>query len=964
MRRHIHKSNNQNGMRKQITRLAIITIAGAAALTLTNGWRAPAGQTALVGDDSLVAPQDAFVTGVKLHGRFTNQGSGTAGLAGDADETTAVTPAAPASSPLGTGGDVASRATHVQRLLAQATVQQTQETDPASDGTFVRRHLVDAGGKYPLVLVEETIRRNKTNGRERSLNASAMVADHIVIKLRPGITAADLQDLNETYGATIRRKLSADRTFLISFQEPDIDTLAAAMTDYRDQSEIVQYAEPDYLVFPTTTVPNDPRFPELWGMQNTLDTDIDAPEAWDRGTGNQNVVVGVIDTGIDYNHQDLAGNIWWNPGETPDNGIDDDGNGYVDDVHGWNFVGAGGDPMDDHYHGTHVSGTIGALGDNNVGVAGVAWNVRIAALKFLDASGRGYTSDAIEAVDYATDQAFTLTSNSWGGGGFSQGLKDAIDRAHAAGILFMAAAGNDYGRDNDQVPQYPSGFDCPNIIAVTATDQNDGLAYFANYGVTTVDVAAPGVDILSTIPGDSYTELSGTSMATPHVAGAAALIMAADPTMDHMAVRRSIFNSVDSIPAMAGRISTGGRLNLANEPNTEPENDPWDPGDDTGFGATVLNTPGTDEQTHGTHSLSPSDHYDWFAVDLAADAGYNFNSNGGTGDTLAELYSDREGTTRVAYDDDGGSGLMFSLDFTCTASGTYYLRVRTYRTGWDAQYGLNYSLTSPPPGAWDDWDPTDDVGTSATAIGPPSRNEQAHGPHTMSSIDHYDWFVVRLSAGLQYNFNSIGGEGDTYAELFADPHGNERVAYNDDSGGNLMFSLNYTPGTTADYYLRVRTYIVGWDAIYVLNFSGGGWNLAYGRMFEEPNQVETLRAFRDDILNDDPLGKTGTDLLYQQSEESLGLLMQHPELMARAGEVLTTNMDAVEAALAGEEAVIVDTQAVVDLLREVESLSDHPKLTQLARATRIIIEIKRATGQPFLGLRFEDHDASGEANTP
>lgn len=260
------------------------------------------------------------------------------------------------------------------------------------------------------------------------------------------------------------------------------------------------------------SIPNDPLFPELWGMNNDgingglEDADIDAPEAWEQQTGSSDVVVGIIDTGVDYTHEDLVNNIWTNPGEIPNNGIDDDGNGYIDDIHGIDTVNNDSDPMDDNHHGTHCAGTIGAEGNNSKGVVGVNWHTSIAACKFLDAGGSGYTSDAIECVEYFNDLKLNhginvlVTNNSWGGGGYEQTLYDAIDAAGSDGILFAAAAGNE-GDNADTTPHYPAAYDLNNIISVAATDSSDQLAYFSNYGATSVDLAAPGVNILSTVPG-------------------------------------------------------------------------------------------------------------------------------------------------------------------------------------------------------------------------------------------------------------------------------------------------------------------------------------------------------------------------------------------------------------------------------------------------------------------------------
>ena len=308
---------------------------------------------------------------------------------------------------------------------------------------------------------------------------------------------------------------------------------------------------------------NDPYFSRLWGLHNTgqfggkTDSDIDGPEAWGHQTGSKDVVVGVIDSGIDYNHPDLKNNIWKNQAEIDGKAnVDDDNNGYVDDKYGYDFAYNDGDPMDRHGHGTHVAGTIGAEGDNKIGVAGVNKNVSLMALKFLNDQGRGTMADAIEAVKYATLMGADLTNNSWGGGSYSRTLKDTIEK----GPLFFAAAGN-AGKDNDKGKFYPASYDSENIVAVASTDRNDNRSWFSNYGATSVDLGAPGSFILSTYPNNGYRFLNGTSMATPHVAGVGALLLAEDPNLTDKKVKDTILNSVDKIGSLKGKTVTGGRLN-------------------------------------------------------------------------------------------------------------------------------------------------------------------------------------------------------------------------------------------------------------------------------------------------------------------------------------------------------------------------------------------------------------------
>ena len=347
----------------------------------------------------------------------------------------------------------------------------------------------------------------------------------------------------------------------------------------------VLYAEPDYLVslppeqtdkvsakvesveMASMRTPNDPSFSLQWGLKNSgqapfygkSGSDIKASDAWGTTTGSSSVIVAVVDTGVDYTHSDLAANIWTNPGEIPNNAIDDDGNGYIDDVRGWNFFSNNNNPMDDHGHGTHCAGTIAAVGNNNLGITGVCWNAKIMPLKFLDSSGNGRVSDAISATLYANKMGGQVISNSWGGTQFTQALKDAIDASPA---VVVCAAGNS-GQNSDTNPQYPAAMSSSNIISVAATDSKDNLASFSNYGPSSVDLAAPGVMIYSTNKNNQYQYLSGTSMATPFVSGVAGLLKAASPSMSKNQIKDRILSTVDKLDSLSGKVATGGRLNAA-----------------------------------------------------------------------------------------------------------------------------------------------------------------------------------------------------------------------------------------------------------------------------------------------------------------------------------------------------------------------------------------------------------------
>ncbi|HSQ56828.1 MAG TPA: S8 family serine peptidase [Gemmata sp.] len=334
-------------------------------------------------------------------------------------------------------------------------------------------------------------------------------------------------------------------------------TTAAAAASYYSALPGVASAAPDVQIQAEGT-PDDPAFGFQYDMAK-----ISAPAAWDTGTGSRNFVVGVIDTGIDYTHPDLAANIWTNPNEIAGNGIDDDGNGFVDDIHGWDFANDDNDPYDDNGHGTHVSGTIGAIGDNGIGVAGVNWSVQLMALKFLDANGRGWISNAVAALNYAVTMGVKVTNNSWGGPE-TAALATAIERARGDGEIFVTAAGNQ-GTNLDATPLYPGAYSVlsDNVVTVAATDSLDRLAAFSNYGANSVTLAAPGVSILSTTPNASYRYFSGTSMATPHVTGAIALLWSLNPDWSYQQVIAKLKESVDPVSGLAGKVETGGRLDVA-----------------------------------------------------------------------------------------------------------------------------------------------------------------------------------------------------------------------------------------------------------------------------------------------------------------------------------------------------------------------------------------------------------------
>ena len=456
-------------------------------------------------------------------------------------------------------------------------VYSIQETIISTENTTsdfeTRVSLVETSFKYPMLIVEEKGKFFGTNNETVS-SSLVHVATHFIVHAMPDVQKSELEVKVQSMGFELKDSISKG-TYIVALQDkPTIKTHFTKKAALEQLNNLVDGVESDYVLSIVKT-PNDSRFLELWGLNNNgqtgggNDKDIDGAEAWEKTTGSKDVLVGVIDTGVDRNHRDLKDNMWSNPNEIPGNGLDDDNNGYVDDVHGWDFANNDNDPFDDNSHGTHCAGTIGGVGNNGVGVTGVCWDVSMVGLKFLNRYGSGALSDAVKAISYATKINVDLTSNSWGGGGFSRSMKNAIDEAHTKGIGFIAAAGNHAG-NNDKSPSYPSSYTTENIISVGAHDHNGKIAYFSCYGKTSVDLFAPGVRILSTIPDNKYASFQGTSMATPHVAGAYALILAANPQWKSAQVKVALMEGVDKETLLETKCATGGRLNVNEALSVQP----------------------------------------------------------------------------------------------------------------------------------------------------------------------------------------------------------------------------------------------------------------------------------------------------------------------------------------------------------------------------------------------------------
>lgn len=413
-------------------------------------------------------------------------------------------------------------------------------------------------------------------------------------------------------GFSVERQLGAKGLFAVS--APAGLTPAAALQALHSLPGS-QLVEPDLLYY-ADALPNDPQFNTMWGLRNTGQSggvagiDINAPSAWDLTTGNGTQIVGIIDSGVDYTHPDLAANIFVNPGEIAGNGMDDDANGYVDDVNGYNFLQSNNDPMDVRGHGTHVAGTVGAVGNNGVGVSGVSWNVKILPLKVGGATSADNSINltaAVQALNYVAlmkSRGFDIrvTNNSWGGPGVSGALQSAIGSNQVANIMFVCAAGNDgLNIDTGDGARYPAAYAAPNIISVANITRTGAISSSSNFGSIGVDLGAPGTTIRSTTPGNTYSDFTGTSMASPHVAGAAALLFSTKPNASYQDVKNAILTSATPTPSMQGVTVSGGRLNLRGALDLlailpeSPATPTLDSGSDTGVlandGITNDNTP-------------------------------------------------------------------------------------------------------------------------------------------------------------------------------------------------------------------------------------------------------------------------------------------------------------------------------------------------------------------------------------
>ncbi len=440
-------------------------------------------------------------------------------------------------------------------------------------------------GRWETSLRQTTTKSVAESEREKRKPVSA--EPEVLVRFKPGVTLDEIKKIAATRNDLVEDEIEAVNG-LVSIDDLDNGNAEDTARLYASMSRVVEYAqtneeirvEPppmpasrsDLLYRQSSGQPNDPQFEQQWALNNLGQdggkerADIDALKAWLTTRGSEKIVVAVLDSGVDYTHEDLVSNMWQRPDNIPQ--YADDELGSFDDVHGFDADANAADPMDENGHGTHCAGIIGAEGDNNAGITGINWNVTIMPLKFLGRGGFGTTKNAIEAINYAIDRKqkgvnVRVINASWGSTQYSRALEDVIRAAGDQGILFVAAAGNS-SSDNDKRAHYPSNYDLPNVISVAALDRTDALASFSNFGAKTVHIAAPGRDIRSTWLKDTYRDASGTSMAAPQVAGVAALILANEPNLSVEKLRERILTTVDKFDSLNGKVSSGGRLNAAN----------------------------------------------------------------------------------------------------------------------------------------------------------------------------------------------------------------------------------------------------------------------------------------------------------------------------------------------------------------------------------------------------------------
>lgn len=677
-----------------------------------------------------------------------------------------------------------------------------------------------AGLPYP-VRIAETVDATET-GKPR-IRRELWVANRFVVALSPETSAAELSRIQVATGAEKIEVLSDRGLYQVLLSQSGVDAVSSAMAKLEAAKLPVLYVEPDRMVHAEAT-PNDPSYGVSWGLNNTGQTggtagaDISAPTGWDVLTNSGNMIVAVIDSGVRYTHEDMTANMWTNPVEIPNNSLDDDHNGYIDDVYGINALFGNGDPMDDaaNGHGTHCAGIIGAVGNNGKAIAGVAWSAKIMALKFLGVEGYGSSSDAIKCIDYARIKGAKVINLAWGGSG-TQALFDCIKRASDAGIILVIAAGND-GLAMQSGLAYPASYSIANLVSVAATDDTDTLASFSNFsnnGSVSPHLAAPGVGILS-LDSSSDTATStrnGTSMAASYASGVFALTRAQFPTDSGADIIYRVLRSVDIVPGLASQVSTSGRLNLSaalTSVNT--------PDIDNFGNATVLtgNATITSQNRHATSEVSNL--LDNVANGNAVWYSWTAPSSGPTSVSLASsLFDTRLGVytgaaigalTSVVTNDNFNNTLQSKVTFDAVAGTTYQIAV----AGKSGATGIFSLAITRPVILNDDFDAATAFTGNLTLASPlaltgnnTTATSEAGDPRQSSAKPSVWWKWTCAADGL-YQVDTAGSSFDTTLGVYtgASVNATTEVGYHDNVSSVVKTSLVRWLGTAGvDYYFRV-----------------------------------------------------------------------------------------------------------------------------------------------------------------
>jgi subtilisin family serine protease len=711
-------------------------------------------------------------------------------------------------------------AEELKRFPGSTVKQSAQVSGPGPNQTTHVR-LLETDFKYPNLRTEEVV----DNASGQVLLREEMVATHVLVTLSEGEDPAAFLAKMGAQATTMERVTPDVPFYRVHLTAVSLEALPNALDTAAAQPSAL-VVEPDY-VRQAILVPNDPKYLDgtLWGLNQTSDADIDAPEGWNVRSSASGVIVAIIDTGIKTTHQDLAANMWRNSAEIAGNKIDDDANGFVDDVFGCDAYNNDGDPTDDNGHGSHCAGTIGGVGNNGIGVTGVAWGVKLMACKFLSATGSGADSDAVRCIDYARSKGAKILSNSWGGGGAGVSLQAAIERSRTAGMIFVAAAGND-GTNTDSSPSYPASLASDNIVSVAATTRADTLASFSNYGSVTVDLGAPGQDIYSTVSTSdtAYATYSGTSMATPHVAGVLALLVAQFPTESYSAIITRLLNGTDKIPALAGKTKSGGRLNLANAllgaatpTPVRPANDSFTSAVATSTATWTLtgnNTDGTSETGEPAHAGNAPAKSVWWAFTAPSSGVCTVHTLGSAFDTVLAVYTGTSlgALVAVASNDNRSSTVLDSTVSFSTVKGTIYRIVVDGKSGASGAIQLSASLVAALSPVNDNFaSATVLTGTSFSVSGSNigatmQTGEPKHAGITGGKSVWWSWTAP--STGT-FTLETTGSSFDTTLAIYTGSAVNTLavVGSNDDKSNNLRISkvvVSVVSGTT--YRIAVDGY--------------------------------------------------------------------------------------------------------------------------------------------------------------